>query len=229
MSSLPGQIRFVALKHVSSIGAIIDGSNEETTTLVGYLPPGESLTEDCHRAVVDWMTVTRPATGTSRPYIALCRDGSLKTGTASFSKQTRGFRLKIKWRRDLFTDLNGSASESVVHVANVNGRLAFCHPNHPAAYAFFSLLDIDMVLVADLRMKIMRFAASRFFLGSELTNEAFGATDQAAADAYTRLYLHYIERAKNGGPVTPMTTADRLFAADPDAFVEYVRGQLQQT
>ena len=76
-------------------------------------------------------------------------------------------------------------------------------------------------------MKFLRFAASRFFLGPELTNEAFGATDQAAADAYTRLYLHYIEREKNGGPITPMTTADRLFATDPDAFVEYVQRQLQ--
>ncbi len=55
--SLPGQIRFVTLKHVSSIDAIT-GSNEETTTLVGYLPPGESLAPDCHRVVVDWLTLT---------------------------------------------------------------------------------------------------------------------------------------------------------------------------
>jgi hypothetical protein len=55
---LSGQIRFVTLKHVSSIDAIIDGSNEETTTLVGYLPPGESLAPDRHRVVVDWLTLT---------------------------------------------------------------------------------------------------------------------------------------------------------------------------
>ena len=224
---LSGQIRFVTLKHVSSIDAIIDGSNEETTTLVGYLPPGESLAPDRHRVVVDWLTLTQPATGNTRPFIALCRDGSLKTGTTTFSKQTRGFRLKIKWRRELFCDLNGSSDETVVHVANANGRLAFCHPNHPAAYAFFSSLGVDTVLVTDMRTKILRFAASRFFLGDTLTNEAFGATDQAAADAYTRLYLHYVEKAKNGGPVTPMTTADRLFATDPGAFVEYVQAQLE--
>ena len=63
---LPGQIRFVTLKHVSSIDAIIDGSNEETTTLVGYLPPGESLAPDRHRVVVDWLTLTQPVTGTAR-------------------------------------------------------------------------------------------------------------------------------------------------------------------
>jgi hypothetical protein len=64
--SLPGQIRFVTLKHVSSIDSIIDGSNEETTTLVGYLPPGESLAPDRHRVVVDWLTLTQPVTGTAR-------------------------------------------------------------------------------------------------------------------------------------------------------------------
>jgi hypothetical protein len=42
---------------VSSIDAIT-GSNEETTTLVGYLPLGESLAPDRHRVVVDWLTPT---------------------------------------------------------------------------------------------------------------------------------------------------------------------------
>jgi len=49
---------------VSSIDAIIDGSNEETTTLVGYLPPGESLAPDRHRVVVDWLTLTLTLTPT---------------------------------------------------------------------------------------------------------------------------------------------------------------------
>ena len=77
---LPGQIRFVTLKHVSSIDAIIDGSNEETTTLVGYLPPGESLAPDRHRVVVDWLTLTLTPTPTLTRVVQIRRVASWARG-----------------------------------------------------------------------------------------------------------------------------------------------------